>query len=289
MNCLRTTLLERGALRGLDPGGISVGELERHDAGLPARCRSLVDARAECRRVDEAVAVVGVAGGAGLPEHELVDVKPVRGDLEQRRAGEGSAGGGDEAGTVLVQVLVVELDVVLCGELAYEKRECVHSVTHEVDLGPNVLVHRHVRSRRKLLVGGHPRGERRVRQDELALRELLAERLGEGGDPRLRCAIALVHGGQVLVVDVDAVELVVEDELCHGVRGADGVRTGGRGLVGLAECGGDDVDACGGVLSLLGRLCGGVKVGVVLHLVPGTGESEEREVDDVPALQNTMC
>ena len=128
-----------------------------------------------------------------------------------------------------------------------------------------------------------------MRQNELALRKLLTERLGEGGDPRLRRAIALVHGGQVLVVDVNAVELVVEDELCHGVRGADGVRAGGRGLVGLAECGGDDVDACCGVLSLLGRLGGGVKVGIVLHLVPGTGEGKEREVDDVPALQNTMC
>ena len=261
-----------------------MGELERHDAGLPARCRSLVDARAERRGVDEAVAVVGVGGGAGLSKHELVDVEPVLRDLEQRRAGEGSAGGGDEAGTVLVQVLVVELDVVLCGGLACEKRESAHGVTHEVDLGPNVLVHRHVRSRRKLLVGGHPRGERRVRQDELALRELLAERLGEGGDPLLRGAVALVHRRQILVVDVNPVELVVEDELRHGVRSADGVRTGGRGLVGLAECGGNNVDACGGVLSLLGRLGGGVEVGICQGLVEGTGKGKEREVDDVPAL-----
>ena len=109
-------LLERGALRRLDPGGIGVRELECHDTGLPARRDSLVDARAEGRRVDEPVRCV--ARGTGLPENELVDVKPVLRDLEECGACERRSGRRDQARAVLVKTLVVELDVVLYGESA---------------------------------------------------------------------------------------------------------------------------------------------------------------------------
>jgi len=73
--------------------------------------------------------------------------------------------------------------------------------------------------------------------DVLALRELDAQLLRERREPRLRAAVLFVHGGKVLrtqlvsrprgntrnpafhlVVDINAVETVVEDPLAHLVR-----------------------------------------------------------------------
>ena len=115
--------------------------------------------------------------------------------------------------------------------------------THPVDLGPDVLVDGQVRAGGELLTVREPGREGRVGEDELALRQRLAERLRERGDPLLRGAVALVHRVQVLVVDVDAVELIVLDELGHRVAGSDGIRLCGRGLVRLAERGDDELDA----------------------------------------------
>ena len=103
--------LERSPLGRADPVGVPARELERHDTTLPARSGRLVDARPQRRGVDEAVR--GVGSAAGLADHELVEVEPVLRDLEQGRARERRAGGGDETRTVGVEVLVVELDVVL--------------------------------------------------------------------------------------------------------------------------------------------------------------------------------
>ncbi len=160
--------------------------------------------------------------------------------------------------------------------------------THEVDQGPDVLVDRQVRTSGELGVRGEPRGERRVREDELALGEGLTERRGEGRHPLFRRAVATVHGIEVLIVDVDTVELVVEHELGECVRGADRVRALRRGLVRLTEGGHDDVDAGVVVLGLLCRAHLGCECSVGTRLVEGALESEEGESCDVPALCNTM-
>lgn len=88
-------------------------------------------------------------------------------------------------------------------------------------------------------------------ENELPLRQLLAQRLRKGSDPGLRCAIALVHRVEVFVVDVDSVQAVVKDELRERVGYPNGVGPIGRGLVRLAEGGGDDADARRGVFRLL--------------------------------------
>ena len=72
---------ERGALDSRDPVRVRVGELERHDTGVPAALHRLLDARAERRGVDEA-AVGDVGRGSGLADDELVDVDAVLLDLE---------------------------------------------------------------------------------------------------------------------------------------------------------------------------------------------------------------
>ena len=59
------------------------------------------------------VAVGSIGRGGGLADDELVEGDAVLGDLEERRAGEGTAGAGEEASAVGVQALVVELHVVL--------------------------------------------------------------------------------------------------------------------------------------------------------------------------------
>ena len=105
---------ERTALRGGDPGSVGVGELEGHDAAIPALGFGLRDALAERRGVHEAVR--GVGDGAGLADHELVEVDAVVGDFEERGAREGRARGVEEACTVSVEALGVELDVVLRGK-----------------------------------------------------------------------------------------------------------------------------------------------------------------------------
>ena len=156
--------------------------------------------------------------------------------------------------------------------------------THPVDLSADVLVDGQVRAGGELLVGREPGRERRVREDELALGQRLAERLRERGDPLLRRAVALVHRREVLVVDVDAVELLVLDELGHRVTRADGVRLRGRGRVRLAERGDDDVDPGLRVLGLLGRtlVCG--ERSECASLVERTVERQERQRNDVVAL-----
>lgn len=118
-------LLEGGALRGLDPGSVGVGELERHDTGAPALGLGLVDARAERRGVDEPVR--GISSRAGLANDELVQVDAVGRDLEHGRAGEGTARRVEETLAVGVEALVVELDVVLQAETVSDKEP------HETD------------------------------------------------------------------------------------------------------------------------------------------------------------
>ena len=124
-----------------------------------------------------------------------------------------------------------------------------------------------------------------MREDELALGEGLAESCGESGHPGLGSTVALVHGIQVLVVDVDAVELVGGDELRERVGRANGVGALRSGLVRLAKGRDDDVDTGRGVLRLLRstdvrrKRCEGT------GLVEGALKGKEGEGDDVEALQ----
>ena len=127
--------LEGAALRGLDPGGVGVGELSSshiivrpqrtreirkgehaahlpdHDTSVPALRLRLLHARTERRRVHEAVG--GISRGGGLADDELVEGDAVLGDLEEGGARECAAGAGEEPRAVGVQALVVELHVVL--------------------------------------------------------------------------------------------------------------------------------------------------------------------------------
>ncbi len=135
------------------------------------------------------------------------------------------------------------------------------------------------------MAGGEPRRERRVRQDVLALRQRHAQRRREVRHPLLRSAVAPVHRRQVLVVDVDPVQPVRLHPLRHRVRRVHRVRAGGRGRVSRAERGGDDLDAGLVVLGLLRRLARGGERGVPARLVEGALECEERERDDVVALE----
>ena len=148
-------------------------------------------------------------------------------------------------------------------------------MAHPVDHRTDVLVDREVRTSSELLVGREPGRERRVREDELALGQGLAEGLGEGGNPRLGRAVSLVHRIQVLVVDVDAVQLVRGHELRHRVCRCDRVRALGRRLVRLAERRDDDVDARLGVFGLLGRTLVGGERSECTSLVERTVERQE--------------
>ena len=102
---------ERAALRSTDPVGVGIRELERHDTAVPAACSGLGNTLAKGRGVHEAVDCIG--GTTGLANDELVELDAVARDLEQRGAREGGARGVDEARTVGVEALVVELNVVL--------------------------------------------------------------------------------------------------------------------------------------------------------------------------------
>ena len=156
--------------------------------------------------------------------------------------------------------------------------------TYEVNHPPDVVVDRHVRPRRELVVRRQPRRERRMRKDELALGQGLTERLRECRHPRLGRSVTLVHRGQVLVVHVDPVKLVRGHELRHRVRRRDRVCALCRRLVCLAECGDDDVDPCLGVFGLLGRTLVGGERGECASLVECAVEGQEGERHDVVAL-----
>ena len=93
-------------------GGRERAYLPDHDTAVPALGLGLLDALAERGGRHDAVGRVRAAGG--LADDELVERDAVLGDLEERRAGEGAAGLGQQARAVAVQTLVVELDVVLC-------------------------------------------------------------------------------------------------------------------------------------------------------------------------------
>ncbi len=86
--------------------------LEDHDPGVPALRFRLVDTLTECSRVHDAGR--RIAWGR-LANDELVQVDAVGCDLEDGRAGEGTARSVDQALAVGVLrfTLVVELDVVL--------------------------------------------------------------------------------------------------------------------------------------------------------------------------------
>ena len=139
------------------------------------------------------------------------------------------------------------------------------------------------------MAGREPGGEGRVREDVLALRQRLPQSGREVRNPLLRSPVAPVHRSKILVVDVDTIQAVRLDPLRHRVRSVDGVRAGGRGGVGRAECGCDDLDASLVVLVLLRGLVGGGKGGEPAGLVEGTLESEEGECDDVVALKDRRC
>ena len=116
---------ERTALRGTDPVGVGVRELEGHDAPVPATCRGLSDALSERSGIHEAVGRVGDT--TGLANNELVEVEAVVRNLKQRGAREGRTRGVDEARTVRVETLVVELDVVLyMGSIQPSARDSEH-------------------------------------------------------------------------------------------------------------------------------------------------------------------
>ena len=154
-------------------------------------------------------------------------------------------------------------------------REKKKGEAHPVDERPDVLVDLHVRPSRELVVRREPRSERRVRQDVLALRQRLAQRPREVGDPLLRRTVAPVHRSQVFVVDVDPVQPVALHPLRHRVRRAHRVGACGGGGVGRAECGCDDLDA--GVVVFV-QLCGLVpwgEGGEPAGLVEGASEGEE--------------
>ena len=86
--------------------------LPDHNAAVPPLRLRFLHTRPESSRVHEPVR--RVCSGGGLADDELVERDAVLGDLEERRAGEGAAGLGQQARAVAVQTLVVELDVVLC-------------------------------------------------------------------------------------------------------------------------------------------------------------------------------
>ena len=85
--------------------------LPNHSASVPVLGLGLLQAAGERSGVHKAVGCI--LGSRGLADDELVEVEAVLRDLEERRAREGCAGLVDQAVTVEVETLVVELDVVL--------------------------------------------------------------------------------------------------------------------------------------------------------------------------------
>ena len=85
--------------------------LPNHSASVPVLGFGLLQAACERSGVHKAVGCI--LGSRGLADDELVEVDAVVGDLEERGAREGRARGVEEACTVSVEALVVELDVVL--------------------------------------------------------------------------------------------------------------------------------------------------------------------------------
>ena len=169
-----------------------MGELERHDAGLPARCRSLVDARAERRGVDEA-AVGDVCRGSGLADDELVDVNAVLLDLED--------GGSTSAVEERVAVLVAR-----AGRLCRQERSdasaarCAEILTVvELDVVPvyhrtNLAVDGEVSSTGVALL--EPGCDGCVCDDVLAGGELSAKLLRECDEPVDGLGGAAVEGAE---------------------------------------------------------------------------------------------
>ena len=114
-----------------------------------------------------------------------------------------------------------------------------------------------------------------MREDVLALRERLPQGGREVRHPLLRSPIAPVHRRQVLIVDVDTVKAVRLDPLRHRVRSVHGVRARGRGGVGRAECGRDNLDTSLVVLVLLRGLVPRGESSEPACLVEGALEGEE--------------
>ena len=114
-----------------------------------------------------------------------------------------------------------------------------------------------------------------MRQDVLTLRQRLPQCRREVRNPLLRSPVSPVHRRQVLVIDVNTVETVRLDPLRHRVRCVDGVRAGGRGGVGRAESGSDDLDAGLVVLVLLRGFVAGGEGGEPAGLVECALEGEE--------------
>ena len=88
-------------------------------------------------------------------------------------------------------------------------------------------------------------------ENELALRKLLADSLSEGREPLFADSLLAADDIEVFIVDLCAVEVIVEDELGQPVRGSDWVRTQRRREVLVAERGYDNTDPCGCIFGLL--------------------------------------
>ena len=135
-----------------------------------------------------------------------------------------------------------------------------------------------------------------MRKDELALWKLRADLPCESGEPRLRAAIARVHSSEVLrsrppvspkqgslpfpceqthlIVDVDAVQIVLLHPSSHRVRSRGRVGTTGRGGVRRAKRGHDEADASFSVLRLER---GPVRVGYLRPLEGLVGRSADQQ------------
>ena len=109
-----------------------------------------------------------------------------------------------------------------------------------------------------------------MREDELALWQLLANGLAERRDPLLGRTIAFVHGSEILVVDVDTIETGIGDELSDFVGDVYGVDAVRRRLIGITECRHEEIDPRCSVLSLLRRPLVSGKVGEGGSLIEGS-------------------
>lgn len=82
-----------------------------------------------------------------------------------------------------------------------------------------------------------------MREDELSLRQVAPQRLGVRRNPRLRGARLVLHELRLLIVDVDAVQVVALYELRHALRDRGRVAPSGRRQVVGAKSRDDDGDS----------------------------------------------
>ena len=152
-----------------------------------------------------------------------------------------------------------------------------------VDLGADGLVDVEVRAARVDGLAREPRRDRGVRDDVLARGELSAKSRGEGLQPRDRAAI--VEGGEVLVVDINAIYVVLLDPCSHRVGDLGRVSARAGRSLGRTESGDEQADACGLVSGLDAGTGGCVEGCPFLCLINGTRCKEERHDEGVVTLE----